>query len=127
MQKTEVLYEFTVGPWYVVENDFVCWLMDERDWDAICRSCGREVSPQGEGTAENWGGSIFATIPQAEPLLGHDGRPAVPRNISSTELAERMDAERRNLERLGRKVAFWLGTTLIVMLSCAAGWWIGWR
>lgn len=38
-----------------------------------------------------------------------------------SSLAERMDAERRNLERVGRKVAFWaiFGLTVTIL-----SWWI---
>lgn len=85
------------------------------DWDAMVASLGPGTrtgvgARQTSGHSKNAAG-LYVDAPTSGP----------------TSLAERMDAERRNLERLGRQVAFWLGTTLIVVLSCAAGWWLGWR
>lgn len=36
------LYDMSVGGWYVVENDRVCWPMSEEDWSAMVRALGPE-------------------------------------------------------------------------------------
>lgn len=92
------IQNISVGPRWVVENDFVCWLMSIEDWDAMVASLG-PMPLQVSGRVERRYMGVVTGQSLTEPLnasLAH---------VGPSESA--MDAERRNLERLGRKVAFW--------------------
>lgn len=112
----------------------VCWLISIEDWDAIVASlgpesrgaaserCKPEINAHVGADKQSKGGSLGPTYRSC--LCGEKSGPSRFDRLPDvkklmTNMAN-MENERLRLERLGRQIAFYLGTSLLVVILATA-------